>query len=106
MESTTIPLTIAPEAAARVAELGLQREFDLMLDQIRKVVSGLRSIDVTLAEPYDTGDEPWVLFEVCMDNPHLPYNPAERDWGNWKIQTFHPDVHRHFVMLAHYGPGS
>lgn len=104
METTTMPATITPEAAARVAELGLQREFDLMLEHVRKIVPGLRSITVTLAPPYDTGDEPCVLIEVIMDNPHLPYDPTEMDWGKWKITTFSPDVHRHFTMLAAYGP--
>jgi hypothetical protein len=103
MATTTLPVTIAPEAAAHVAELGLQREFDMMLERIRKIAPGLRSITVTLAPPYDTGDEFCVLIEVVMDNPHKPYNPAVREWGNWKIQTFSPDVHRHFVLLATYG---
>lgn len=106
MATTTMPAAIAAEAAARVAELGLQREFVMMLDHTRKIVPGLRSITVTLAPPYDTGDEPCVIIEPLMDKPHLPYNPAEREWEKWIIQTFSPDVYRHFVMLAVYGPES
>ena len=37
METTTVQIAIAPEATARVAELGLQREFDMMLDHTRKI---------------------------------------------------------------------
>ena len=47
-----------------------------------------------------------MLIESLMDKPHFPYDPTEREWSNWTIQTFSPDVYRHFVMLAVYGPES
>src|ERR1043166_735019 len=101
MEATTLPVTITPEAAAHVAGLGYQREFEMMLEHTRKFVPGLRSITVELAPPYDTGDEFCVLIEVLTDPPpELPDDPAETEWGNWKIETFSPDVHRHFAMMT------
>ena len=62
--STTVPLTVLPEAAARVAELGMQAEFERMLQHTRQTLPGLRSIRVYLAEPYDTDNEPRVVIQL------------------------------------------
>jgi|SRR5580704_16556335 hypothetical protein len=101
--ATTVPLSVAPEAASRIAELGLQDEFDQMLEHTRQVIPGLRSISVLLAPPYDTDDEPRVIIEPTMDDPHLVHDRTEREWGRWMVNTFSPDVGRHFCLLTVYG---
>jgi hypothetical protein len=101
--ATTVPLTVTPEAAAHIAQLGMQREFDLMIERTRQTVPYLRSIAVTLEEPYDTGDEPGIVIGAAVDNPHPLEDSSRRQWGRWKIETFPPDVCRHFVMLVVYG---
>jgi hypothetical protein len=65
----TIPLTVAPEAAARVAELGMQAEFQKMLDHIPQVVPGLCRIEVTLWVPEDFDDDPRVTIEAAAAAP-------------------------------------
>jgi hypothetical protein len=105
MTTQPVPVTVMEEAAARVKELGLQKEFDQMLEHTRQTVPGLRSIFVYLQPPYDTGDEPCVIIEAMMPNRGLPYNPVEDEWGAWRVNTFSPDVFRHFVMLTVYGDG-
>ncbi len=57
MTPTTIRITVTPEAAVRVAELGMQAELDQMLEHTRQTVPGLKSIEVQETLPYDTGDE-------------------------------------------------
>src|SRR4051794_24974808 len=52
------PVTVSPEAAARVAELGLQREFEQIVEHTRQTIPGLRRLEVTLAPAHDTGDDP------------------------------------------------
>src|SRR5579884_3757988 len=44
--SPDVPLTITPEAAARVAELGMQKELEQMIAQVRRVVPDLAAIEV------------------------------------------------------------
>jgi hypothetical protein len=104
MATTTVPVTIEPEAAARVAELGMQAELERMLEHTRQTVPGLRAIDVQLALPYDTGDETSIIIQATMDNPHLEYDSTEDQLGAWKVDTFPPDVCRYFVILTVYGP--
>src|SRR5262249_11592159 len=87
MSTMTVPLTVTQEAAARVAELGMQREFDQMLEHMRQTVPGLLAIEVELAEPYDTGDEPRVLIQPIMTNPHLENDPTEWDYINWEVRA-------------------
>ena len=43
-----IPVTVSPEAAARVAELGMQAEFDQLLEKARRTLAGLRRMNVVL----------------------------------------------------------
>jgi hypothetical protein len=103
-EPTTVPLTITPEAAARVAELGMQAELERMLDHTRQTVPGLRSIEVQLALPYDTGDETTLIIEVGMDDPYRLDDPTWEQWSYWQISTFPPHVCRYFTMMPVYGP--
>src|SRR5260370_25149084 len=86
MNPTTIPITIAPEAAERVAELGMQRELERMLDFLREV-SGVLSVDVQLALPYDTGDETSSVLEVPLERPWSDAS-ARSQIRDWNIRTF------------------
>jgi hypothetical protein len=104
MTAGTIPVTVTPQAAARVAALGMDAELQRMLEHTRRVVPGLRSIEVREALPYDTGDETTVVIDAIRDNPHLPDDPTERAWGDWQCATFPPEVCQHFVLLCVYGP--
>jgi hypothetical protein len=99
MNPTTIPATIAPEAAARVAELGMQRELEQMLDFLRQEVAGVLSVDVQLALPYDTGDETSIVLEVPLDRPWSDAS-ARRQIRDWKIRAFPPQVNRYFAILT------
>ncbi len=98
-----VPLTIEPEAAARVAELGMQAELDRMLEHTRQVVSKLQHIRVVLEPPYDTGDEPYLTIEATRGGSYAGDDPTQREWGDWLVNSFPPDVWRHFGLLVLYG---
>lgn len=97
-----IPLTITPEAAAYVVELGLQEPFEQMLGQVRQV-PGLRSLRVWLQPPYDLGGGPSVIMEGVRDDPRLADDPVDRDFADWQSKQFPPDVFQHFTLLTYYG---
>ena len=99
----TIPIIIEPEVTARVAELGMTEEFQLMLDHARQVIPRLQQIRVTLEPPYDTGDEPRVVTEVLRGGPFCEEDPTRRQWTKWEIETFPADVLRHFTTLILFG---
>lgn len=98
-ESTTIPVTITPEAAARVAELGMQQAVEQMIEHTRQTVPALRRIELILEPPYDTGNDPYLTIQAYTDRPWQAGDSIERDWGLWQIATFPPQVCQHIAML-------
>ena len=101
--TTTIPITVTEEAAARVAELGMQREFEQMLEHTVQTVPDLKSVEVILAPPYDTGDYPRVILEASRTVPLVPPDETESQWWDWQIGTFPPRVCAHFLMQTLHG---
>jgi hypothetical protein len=103
MTTTTVPVTVLPEAATRVTELGMQAELERMLEHTRHTVPGLRAIEVQLALPYDTGEETTIIIEATRDHPHLTNDPTDMDWAAWKRESFPPKVWEHFLLMSVYG---
>jgi len=99
---TTVPITIQPDAAARVAELGMQAELDRMIQYTCDVVPNLERVALVLEPPYDTGDEPYLTIEAYRSDAWTRDDETESEWGSWKVNTFPPDVCRHFAMLVFY----
>jgi hypothetical protein len=99
MRATTIPVTIHPDAAARAAELGMQRELETMLDYLTHEVGGVLSVEVQLALPHDTGDESGIVLDALLDRP-LSDASARRQIRDWKALAFPPEVNRYFTILT------
>jgi hypothetical protein len=96
---TEIPVVVHPDAAARVAELGLQREMDEMIAQAKKLIPGVRSFEVELFTPYDTGEDTRVTIEATIDPPANPSDDRrDRDWVEWFLET--PPRVREFLHLT------
>src|SRR5207249_5763222 len=100
---TIVPITVEPDAAARVTELGMQAELQQMIDHTRQVVPDLQEIRVVLEPPYDTGDEPYLTIYSTRRGGYNGGDPTQREWGRWLVTNFTPDVCRHFAMLMIYG---
>src|SRR5436309_1183639 len=92
--TTNVPVTITPEAAALVAELGRQQEFEQMLEHTRQSVPNLHSIEVTRYD--DPLDDSRVIITASIDEPWRGDVSASRNWGRWFVTTFPPDVCRYF----------
>jgi hypothetical protein len=91
----TVPVTITPEAVARLAELGMQAELEQMLEHVRQAVPQLRSIDVEPREPHDTGEEPGISIRVWTRLPWQQVNAVSRPLARWRRETFPPHVSEH-----------
>jgi hypothetical protein len=102
--TTTIPVTVTPEASDYVDELGMRGQFEQMIEHTRRTMAGLRAIHVTLQPPYDLGGGPCVLIEATTDDPHLEYDPSQGEWARWQVGAFPPEVNQHFVLLVVHGP--
>jgi hypothetical protein len=106
MAAATIPVKVAEDAAARVAELGMQREFDQMIEHAKETLPSLRSIRVTLEyDPECPTNPPGVVIWAHRDDlvEKGKLDPADEDYTNWKISTFPPKVLWHITVISVYG---
>jgi hypothetical protein len=96
---TSIPVSVEPEAAELVAELGLQTVFERILEHARQTIPGLHRLHVRYALPYDTGLEPGVFIEAYRDPTfRQTADPNWKEFSGWVISTFSPDEYRHFPL--------
>ena len=103
--SATIPTTVTPEAAARIAELGIQGEVDRMLEHTRQTIPNLRRIDVTLDDPHGTGDQPYLTIWATRGDTYHPDDSSRQEWGRWKVTTFPPQVCEQITLVTSYEDG-
>ena len=101
--STTVmvPVTITPEAGAFIDRLGQREEFETMIDRARQVVPGLRSIEVVLDEATEE-IPPGVVLWTHRDDIGPGNDPTHRNWIDWMVATFPPDVCLNFTLLPVY----
>jgi hypothetical protein len=98
--TTDIPCKISPEAAARLAELGIRQGFEQMLEHAARCVSDLRRLEVTLEPPYEEGEEPRVVINAAVGyRDGDPLNPGFQRWSEWVGRTTPPDISRHVTLL-------
>jgi hypothetical protein len=118
MTAETIPVTVADDAAARVAELGMQRQFEEMLEHAKSAVfeemlehaksavPHLRYLRVTLEyDPARPQAEPGVVIWAHRSDtpPDDVPDLTDWNWGRWQVETFPPQVFQHFGLLSVYG---
>jgi hypothetical protein len=96
--STAVPVTITPEAAARLGELGMHKEFEQMIAHIRQVVPELAAIEVVRELPYDTDWEK-VSITAYSDRAFAPGENTSQDLSRWEVDTFPPHVLEHLIIL-------
>jgi hypothetical protein len=101
--STTVPITVTPEAAARVAELGLQRELDEMVKHTLETIPGLRAVNVVLVLPYDTGEEDRISIDATVDMNTPGLYEAQCQWGRWLIETYPSRVMAYINLMTTFG---
>jgi hypothetical protein len=100
--TTTVPLTIRPEAAARVAELGRQTELEHILEHVRQSVPGLTRLDVELAVYDDEDTLPGVTIVATTNRSWNPADKYEDALSRWKVTTFPPEVCVIFSVALRY----
>lgn len=98
--TATIPVTLTPHAAARIADLNLQAEFERMVEHTRQTAPGLRSISVTLGFDPCPEVDPGIVLWAHRDHPGPGYDPTNWNWGAWEVATFPPEVSVHFTMIS------
>jgi hypothetical protein len=102
--SASIPVTVTPEAAARIAELGFQAQVDQMIEYARTQLPEIVRIEVELYDRYELGDEPGLSVDAWSSRPFDPAEHISRDLSKWSVNTFPPEVLQHLTIGYHPGP--
>ncbi len=107
--ASIVSICVSAEAASWVELLGMEAEFEKMLEHAKASIPALRSIDVTLNRQPSQRVEAQVFLMATMDDPALDDDVAQAtklNWDKWVMDSFSPDVNRHFVMTTRYEPSS
>src|SRR5438876_674217 len=101
--SISVPVSVTPEAAARIAKLGIPSDVDRMIDYARRNLPDLDRIEVELYDRYELGDEPGLSIDAYGRRPFEPVDPPDRDLDRWMVTEFPPEVLEHIIMSYHPG---
>ena len=99
--STSIPVTIDPEAAEHIAAWGLEQPYRQMIEHARRTIPGLRRIEVEYSEKVDEPDDRTVVLYLMVVPPEHPVDldrPIRRDLVDWFLRKFPGAIARHFLL--------
>ena len=99
--TTTVAVTISPEARSFVDGLGQREELEKMIDRARQIVPGLRSIELALDEATEEMP-PGVVLWTHREDVGPGNDPTHQNWIDWMAATFPPDVCLNFTLLSVY----
>ncbi len=96
-----IAVTISPQARSYVDRIDQLVELDEMIDRARQSVPGLRSIDVVLDEATEEMSAGVILL-VLRDDARHGVDSTHRDWIDWMLTAFPPEVCQNVTLLSVY----
>jgi hypothetical protein len=99
--ATTIPVTIQPDAAAFLAEIGQEPELEKMLEHAKATIPHLRALNVVLHDFPETGP-PSLTIDAHIDRSSNGHDPVNQNtvFGCWKIRNFPPEVCVNFTLMT------
>jgi len=99
-----IPVEVSVEANARIAELGMQREVEAMIEHTWQTVPGLTAISIDEYYDFEEPGPPRVLLTGWREGDGVEpdaYAP-EWLWGSWAVRNFPPEVMRWLGFALRY----
>ncbi len=99
-DTTTVPLTVTPEAEALITEQGMQEPFAQIVEYARKTLPGLRALAAEVALPYDMGIDPGILIWATQDRHCIGDTLSPPEFREWIIRTFPASVRLFFSMIC------
>jgi hypothetical protein len=97
----TIPVTIQPDAAAFLAEIGQERELEMMLKHAKATIPRLRALDVVLHDYPETGP-PSLTIDAHVERSSNGLDPVDPNtvFSRWQIRNFPPEVCVNFTLMT------
>jgi hypothetical protein len=98
MRTLSQPVTMSPEAAARVAKLELQQVVDDLITRAYALLPGLQSIQLSLVPSYEMDDIPWLVLECSSARPEREARDGLLAWYTWRADNLPFEVARRFML--------
>jgi hypothetical protein len=99
--STTIPVTVEPEAATLIDALGLEQPLREMIEHSKQAIPSLRRIEVEYGYKVDDPENPTIVIYLMVDPPGHPVDldrPIRNDLVRWFLRSYPGEVARYFVL--------
>jgi len=98
-----VPITVTPDAAGRIQELGRQREFEQMVEHIRQTVPDLQRLEVQLDnDRSDPTVEPVVVLWAWRPDTCAVDRTIQEEWFRWSLRTFPVTVRWQLTLMLSY----
>jgi hypothetical protein len=98
MNAINVPVTITPEAANRIAELGFEQQMDQMLEYARQNLPELVRLEIDLNLRYDSDAPPGVFITAWSSQEDDPTCTTWNHLVRWATTTFPPEVLEHLHL--------
>ncbi|MCE9531135.1 MAG: hypothetical protein K8T89_08425 [Planctomycetes bacterium] len=100
MLTSTVPITIGASAQERIDQLGLQTEFEAVLEHAVQTVPGLIRVDVKVDE-HELPEHQAVILDATTKHLEIREELEIEDAQMaWRYQVYPPEVAMHFAMTA------
>ena len=97
----TIPVTIQPDAAAFLAEIGMEDELERILEHAKATIPHLRALDVVFHDFPETGP-PGLTIDAHRDPFPEGWDRACSVFGRWMVENFSPEVNVNIGLMSYY----
>jgi hypothetical protein len=98
-----VPVNVSPWAAEHITEWGLQREFDQIVEHLKRTIPGLIHIDAMFSPGEDEPHFDQVMLVAGMWDPGIPHEKAVRDFKAWEA-TLTQEVRDVFPVVFYREP--
>lgn len=98
MQTTTVPVTITPEAEALVDELGYRSDLERIVDHARQTIPGLDAIEVTREDLVDEPGYPRVVITAWKPGSWSPADRTRDEFGSWYIREIPGEAAAHLTF--------
>jgi hypothetical protein len=106
MNAVNVPVTITPEAAARVDELGMRAQLEQMVGHAVQSIPQLVRIDI---ETFWRADDPSPDGVAVRGTTTISWQEGVKIGQairRWMVRTFPPEVCEHFLITLLYQEGA
>jgi hypothetical protein len=103
--SVTVPVTVTPEAAAHISDVGLQDSVKHIIELSCSMLSDLERVRVDLYDRYELGEDSGVCIDLYGRKGYERCNSEERSLVRQLVTEFPPEVLQRIIVDYHPGTG-